>query len=146
MSSGSNPHSRAKKFSHFRTTLLLSKARLQGGGRCGTLPVMDESEDTLQDQIASAWAAVAAAKRVREHHRRRTDKRSKQRAQDIEVALNRIRDAMAPLRSYLGRFPYVPQTEVTRIEYDDVSDASRALQAERRKLWKMSHRPCKIDE
>ena len=119
---------------------------MQGGGRCGTLPGMDEPEDTLQDQIAAAWAAVAAAKRVREHHRRRTDKRSKQRAQDIEVALQRLKDAMGPLRSYLGRFPYMPQANATRLEHNNVCEASRALQSERRKLWKMSHRPCKIEE
>jgi hypothetical protein len=101
---------------------------------------MDEQEDTLKDQIAAAWAAVTSAQRVRAHHRRRTDKRSKQRAQDIEVATNRLRDAMVPLRSYLGRFPYGPQTSVTRAEYDEVSKASQAIQAERRKLWKMQPR------
>lgn len=94
---------------------------------------------TLDEQLDDAQAAAENAQRVRAFHRRRTDKRSSQRAQDIEIALERIKDAMKPLRSFLGAFHFGPQTEVMWEKHEMVSEASRALQAERRKLWKMQN-------
>lgn len=99
------------------------------------------AEIDMDAALESAAAAVENAQGVRRYHRRRTDKRSSQRQQDIEVALERIRDAMKPLRSFLGRFSYGPQTVAMHEKRRRVSEASLALQAERRKLWKMSHRP-----
>ena len=98
------------------------------------------AEINLPEALEAAEAAAQNAQRVRAFHRRRTDKRSKQRAQDIEIALERIKDAMGPLRTFLGRYSYGPQTVARHGQYQKVSAASRALQAERRKLWKMQNR------
>lgn len=81
--------------------------------------------------------AVANAQRVREFHRRRTEKKSLQRKTDIQVALQRLREAMAPLKSAIGRFPYGPQTVTAEENRQAIRDRSLAIQSERRKLWKM---------
>lgn len=91
-----------------------------------------------KDAIEAADAAVAFAQQVRKFHARRSDKkRSTQRAADIELALERLKDAMGPLRSEIGRFPYGPQTGQAERNRDRIRKASAALQTERRKLWKM---------
>lgn len=90
----------------------------------------------VQD-IRRAEAAVVFARQVRNHHRRRTDRRSEQRRSDIQTALARIREAMAPLRSQIGRFPYGPQTDAAEANREIIRDWSDQLQRERRKLWKM---------
>jgi hypothetical protein len=102
---------------------------------CGTVPLMTDAE--LQQALETATATVEYAQQVRKFHRRRTEKQSLQRRQDIDIALGRIKDAMVPLRSFLGRFSYRPQTQASHASYERVSAASQALQAERRKLWKM---------
>jgi hypothetical protein len=90
-----------------------------------------------ETELDAATAAVENAQRVREHHRRRTEKRSSQREQDITVALDRIAEAMRPLKSMIGRFPYGPQTTAAERNREEIRQASLALQRERRKLWKM---------
>jgi hypothetical protein len=87
--------------------------------------------------IETAEAAVVFAQQVRAVHRRRTDKSSKQRADDIEMALTRLRDAMGPLRTEIGRFPYGPQTDAAERNRQKIRNASEAIQKERRKLFKM---------
>lgn len=87
--------------------------------------------------LKNAKAAVDNARRVREYHRRRTETDSPQREADIKIALDRISEAMKPLRSEIGRFPYAPQTEQIAREQDRIRSWSEALQTERRKLWKM---------
>jgi hypothetical protein len=91
----------------------------------------------LEAEIGAAAQAVQHAQRVRIAHRRRTPKGSPQREQDIKLALERLHDAMRPLRSFIGRAPFVnsPKTEV-----DEALHASQAIQKERRKLWKMQRR------
>lgn len=92
----------------------------------------------LPDNILeTADRAVENAQRVRKYHRRRTEKKSPQRATDIEIALQRIREAMKPIKSERGRFPYGPQTDVAEKNRQAITARSLALQAERRKLWKM---------
>lgn len=93
-----------------------------------------------KEALAAADAAVVFAQQVRKHHRRRTSRSAEQRAKDIDLALARLRDAMAPLRSEIGRFPYGPQTDAAERNRDKIRDASEALQRERRKLWKMRAR------
>jgi hypothetical protein len=88
-------------------------------------------------ELDAAQAAVMNAQRVREFHRRRTEKSSKQRQQDIDLALDRLKEAMKPLKSMIGRFPYGPATEAAERNRDDIREASEAIQRERRKLWKM---------
>lgn len=92
------------------------------------------------EAIQAAEAAVANAQRVRQFHRRRTEKNSPQRAEDIEIALTRLRDTMKPLKSAIGRFPYGPQTDLAEANRQKIRDVSRAIQVERRKLWKMRSR------
>lgn len=90
-----------------------------------------------QDAIEAADAAVIFAQQVRRIHRRRSNKLSKQRASDIELALTRLKEAMGPLRSEIGRFPYGPQTSVAEANREAIRTASERIQVERRKLWKM---------
>jgi hypothetical protein len=91
-----------------------------------------------QQAVDDADAAIAFAAQVRKFHRRRTDKRqSQQRAADIESALERLKAAMGPLRSEIGRFPYGAQTNEAERNRQTIRDASAAIQRERRKLWKM---------
>jgi hypothetical protein len=90
-----------------------------------------------KDAIENANAAVAFAQQVRKFHRRRTSRKADQRARDIEVAVQRLKDAMGPLRSEIGRFPYGPQTSIAEANRERIREASAALQRERRKLWKM---------
>jgi hypothetical protein len=87
--------------------------------------------------IEAADAAVVFAQQVRRIHRRRTDKSSKQRKTDIELALSRLKEAMAPLRTEIGRFPYGPQTGPAERNRQVIRNASDAIQRERRKLHKM---------
>jgi hypothetical protein len=87
--------------------------------------------------IETAEAAVANAQNVRRFHGRRTQKGSKQREKDIALALKRLREAMDPVRSAIGKFQYGPQTETAEANRQRIREASRTLQQERRKLWKM---------
>lgn len=101
---------------------------------------MPQTERT--EMLDEAVAAVRHAQRVRQTHRRRSDKSSKQRQRDIEMALTRLREAMKPIRSELGRFPTgSPDTPRHRKYRADVKEASAAVQRERRKLFKMRTRP-----
>lgn len=87
--------------------------------------------------LEDAQAAVDNAVRVRSYHRRRTEKRSPQRRQDITVARARLKEAMKPLKSAIGKFPYGPQTTVAEENREVIREMSAAIQSERRKLWKM---------
>lgn len=90
--------------------------------------------------IADAEAAVAYAQQVRSFHRRRTHRTHSQRQDDIERALARLKEAMRPLRSEIGRFPYGPQTSIAEENRQRIRDASEAIQRERRKIWKLRAR------
>lgn len=92
----------------------------------------------LTDDLARAEAAVLFAQQVRKTHRRRKRRLPTQRRQDIDEAVKRVREAMKPLRSEIGRFPYGPQGAEADMDRDRIRAASAALQSERRKLWKMS--------
>ena len=92
-----------------------------------------------EEIIDAADAAVVFAQQVRRTHRRRTTGASKQRERDIAEATKRIRDAMAPIRTEVGRFPYGPQTTAAERNRQFIRKASDRLQRERRKLWKMAN-------
>lgn len=87
--------------------------------------------------IEEAEAAVAYAQQVRAYHRRRTQKGNAQRKKDVKLALKRIKEAMVPIRTEIGKFPYGPQTPTADNNRAAIRAASFALQTERRKLWKM---------
>lgn len=97
-----------------------------------------------KDAIEAAEAAVVFAQGVRRLHRRRTERNSERRAADIERALGRLREAMLPLRSEIGRFPYGPQTTIAEKNRERIREASDAVQRERRKLWKMRKKEGKL--
>jgi hypothetical protein len=99
---------------------------------------MPKKPDT--DIVTEAKAAVSHAQRVRRSHARRTDRNSKQRAKDVEMALDRLREAMRPIRSGIAKYAVGPQTEDRRQVYYLYRDLSEAIQKERRKLWKMCPR------
>lgn len=45
---------------------------------------------------------------------------------------------MRPLRTYIGQFPVGPQTSIAEANRERIRETSRLMQAERRKLTKMS--------
>lgn len=87
--------------------------------------------------MKEADLAVANAQEVRALHRRRTERTDRQRQHDLTLALRRVKAAMGPLRSEIGKFPYGPQTDIAEENRVKIREASAALQRERRKLWKM---------
>lgn len=93
-----------------------------------------------QSDLERAALAVENAQGVRKFHRRRSEPGTNQRERDIAVALERIKEAMRPLRSEIARFPYRPNAVITDAEKQRLRDASKALQTERRKLHKMKRR------
>ncbi len=90
-----------------------------------------------QRDLEGAEAAVAFAAEVRRYHRRRTHPCSEQRLRDIARAQERLAEAMRPLKSAIGAFHYGPQTTIAEQNRQIILDASKALQSERRKIWKM---------
>jgi hypothetical protein len=86
---------------------------------------------------------VQNAQEVRSHHRKRTDRADRQRNDDLNLALARVKGAMKPLRSEIGRFPKYPKTTDNAERKRVIRDASLSLQKERRKLWKMLDRSSK---
>lgn len=101
-------------------------------------PVPDQ---LLQSDLVEAEAAVRHAVNVRKHHRRRSSREDPQRAADIEMALERLRAAMVPLRSAIGRFPSEEPTEAIESRQAIVRALSANIQGQRRRLWKMQVRP-----
>lgn len=95
----------------------------------------------IETDLTNARLAAQFSQDVRAYHRRRTEKNAEQRTKDLAEARERVRKAMFPLRSYLGRAPYLETTQARLDMQDRVRDASQALQKERRKLWKMQQPP-----
>jgi hypothetical protein len=90
-----------------------------------------------QQAMKEARLAVTNAQEVRAFHRKRTARNDRQRKNDLTLAFERVKEAMRPLRSEIGKFPYGPQTQEAADNRQAIRDASAALQRERRKLWKM---------
>lgn len=103
---------------------------------------MDGTE--LEIAVRAAEAAVAHAQDVRAAHRKKTLKGNNQREADIQFALNRLKRVMAPIRSELARMQYdkpsIHAPEPWRSKRKVLTEASQAIQSERRKLWKMKER------
>jgi len=98
-------------------------------------------EELPKNMMEAADAAVLYAQQVRKHHARRTAIASPNRKHDLDLAIQRLKEAMAPLRTEIGRFPYGPQTPLAEANRQKIRDASKAIQRERVKLWKMKHVP-----
>jgi hypothetical protein len=97
-----------------------------------------------KDAIEAAEAAVVYAQGVRRIHARRTAKTAARRVEDIDGALERLREVMAPLRSEIGKFPYGPQTTIAERNRSKIKAVSGAIQVERRKLWKMQTKEARV--
>jgi hypothetical protein len=91
--------------------------------------------------LLEAELAVQNAQDVRALHRKRSQKGEPDREYDLKEALRRVKRAMKPLRSEIGKFPYGPQTDDAEVNRMLIRGASQALQRERRKLWKMMQKP-----
>jgi hypothetical protein len=129
---------------HFRTTfkaLVTRSHKVWRSEMWYASHMKPEEEQTILD---SANAAVEYAVQVRKFHRRRTNRTSQQREQDVNLALARLRDAMQPIRSAIGRFPYEPATELVFQRQERIREASNSIQRERRKLWKLRARKDKV--
>lgn len=87
-------------------------------------------EEPLKDTLARADLAVQNAQSVRKMHAR---KKLKRREKDLELALQRLKAAMKPVRHQIARQAYLPATA----EGAKLRKASADLQRERRKIWKM---------
>lgn len=87
-------------------------------------------EEPLKDTLARADLAVQNAQSVRKMHAR---KKLKRREKDLELALQRLKAAMKPVRHQIARQAYLPSTA----EGGKLRKASADLQRERRKIWKM---------
>ncbi len=94
----------------------------------------------LNRELEDAAAAIAFAQGVRRTHRRRSKPDAPQRKADIEIALKRLHEAMAPLRSHIHRFARQTMTEQAEENRTVIREASQAIQRERRKLHKMKQR------
>lgn len=94
-------------------------------------------KDLPEREIESANAAVAYAQQVRKFHRRRSARNAAQRVHDVELALKRLKTAMTPLKSEMGRFPYGPQTIQAEANREVIRVAAADIKRERIKLWKM---------
>lgn len=104
------------------------------------------AQHPIEADLKAAFAAVRHARDVRKYHARRTRKGSEQRETDLSEALTRLRVAMAPLRSYLGTVSYKRQSHAHQAITDNVYEASKEIQSERRKLWKMQKRTSNATE
>lgn len=109
---------------------------LQRPPGCGTLRRMPS--ELPHADIEAAEAAIQFAKLVRKTHARRSHKTSARRIADIQIARQRLKETMRPLRTHIGQFPIGPQTEVAEANREHIRDVSLRMQAERRKLTKMS--------
>lgn len=89
------------------------------------------------DALENAAAAVAFAQLVRKRHAQKTTPGTRQRNADIRTATKRLHEAMAPLKSEIGRFPYGAVNATAEAKRTEIREASLAIQKERRKLWKM---------
>lgn len=89
--------------------------------------------------LNSADAAVRHAVATREAHAKKTSRGSTMRQRDLEIAQDRLKRAMAPVRSELSRLARKKDGNPTlaAAQRDPLKAASLAIQRERRKLWKM---------
>jgi hypothetical protein len=87
--------------------------------------------ETLVDR---AEAAAAEAERLRKFYRRRHKRTSELRVKQLTAALEDLTEAAAPVRSAMGRLPYM---RISAALEERLRDTSLSLQSERRKISKM---------
>lgn len=99
------------------------------------------TQNEAQDALKVAKVAIINARDTRQFHARVSERGDPQRDRDLTDAREQVARAMIPLRSYLGKAIYFEPTEHREKLNDRVRLASKALQSERRKLWKMLQSP-----
>lgn len=99
------------------------------------------TSNEINSYLREAQLAVENAQEVRAYHRKKTLRGDGQRESDLQMALERVKAAMRPLRSEIGRFPKQHPSATILSRQEKIRDASHALQRERRKLWKMLNDP-----
>lgn len=100
----------------------------------GMAPVTDHKE-----LIENGYLAVELAREVRARHRRTSKPDDPERVRDLDLARNAIQEAMRPIRSEIGRAIFDPATSQAERRREKMRNVSAELQAERRKLWKLSN-------
>lgn len=95
------------------------------------------ADERIEAALKEAHAACRHAQDIRGFYARRSERDEKQRQDDLQAARERVRLAMTPLRSFLGSAPKRTGSKNNFDLADRVRAASKALQSERRKLWKM---------
>lgn len=95
------------------------------------LKVMDA---TLKTAVAKAHETADLAAKRRKHLRRRTVPGEPKREETLASMIERLRLAMAPIRSAIGYIPYDKYTEGDEAK---IRAASRRLKYERKQIRKM---------
>ena len=95
------------------------------------------ADERIEAALKEAHAACRHAEDMRKFYARRSERDSKQRQDDLHAARERVRLAMTPLRSWLGANARRTGSRNNVELAERVGLASKALQSERRKLWKM---------
>ena len=94
-------------------------------------------EQRAANAVAAGRTAVSKAQNLREALRRNSTPGSKDREQQLDSALDEIDSAMYPIRSFLGRLPFVDLPDELE---EDIRQTSKDCQYERRQLKKMQRR------
>lgn len=103
------------------------------------------ADNRIEAALKEAHAACRHAQDIRGFYARRSERDSKQRQDDLHAARERVRLAMTPLRSYLGKSAKLTQSRTNIDLANRVREASKALQTERRKLWKMQTSEARVE-
>lgn len=96
-------------------------------------------KNLTEADLKAARAAIRLAEDARALHRKRTYRGSQQREADLSQATDRVKKAMLPIRSFLGRAPYMQPSAAHDELVERAREASKQLQKERRKCWKMQN-------
>ncbi len=79
-----------------------------------------KSKPLTQEQINAALAAIEHGRKVRKLHAKRTERGNRARQNDIKLALEQIKGAMKPIRSYLSSWHYGTQSAALEAKRDQM--------------------------
>ena len=110
---------------------------MQPGGESAIVFVVPSLDH--RQLIEDGRQAVLLAQDVRVRHRRSSKPDDPARVRDLTAAREAVRAAMRPIRSEMGRAIFDPATAQAERARERLRDMSAQLQAERRRLWKLSN-------
>lgn len=87
--------------------------------------------------VRAGESAVKGAQSARRKHARKTKRGDERRERDLKEAAENIQKAMKDLRPIIARMPWQTYSEARERTNDQVRRVSKAMQIERRKIWKM---------